>query len=226
MLKPEAIVKFTNFLREQAAIVGANADGLEVKQFGPMTGVIEFDPEKIPRELAETLQCVLKQHPSVDADGVQWYDEYLECLDIEPEDWTVTCLVFDVSDRDLLVFTPEEIAEHREQNVIPIKDMWRKGPTNVYLPLKFKFFDDIVSGYKTIESRAYTENWVKRLLAPQIKTITFQRGYAPDAAKIVVEVKGIELEDEDEKTRYAPDAIPDMATPALILIHLGKIIGR
>lgn len=225
MLKPDAITTFTNFLKEQAALIGA-VDGFEVRGFGPKTGIVDFTGQ-VTQEQAERLTEVLSRHPSVDhdPDATCWLDEYLEATDQDPVEDAEMSFIFDVADPEMIVFTPEEIAEHRKDYVIPIEDKWRNGPTNVYLPLRFQFFDDIVSGYKTLECRTYTPNWVKRLLGPQIKTITFQRGYAPGAKKIVVEVTGIELEDEDEQTRYAPDAIPDMATPALILIHLGKIVG-
>lgn len=223
MITKECIKAVTEYLKQVALTLKIPPD-FEVGEFGEKTGMIEFGPS-FTREKAEKLEQKLRYHPAIPQDGTLWLDEYIDVCGGEYEEGDERCLLFDVSDPEYFVITPEEIALHRKNFVIPIDEKWRNGPTNVYLPLRFKFFDDIKCGEKTVECREYTKNWVKRLLGPKIEKITFQRGYAPGAEKLVVEVTGIELEDEDERTRYSPDAIPDMATPALILIHLGRQVG-
>lgn len=219
MLKQGAIAGFRDFLRELAERIGSDPDGIEVSPFGPFTGMVHFGGN-VTQEQAEAMEAELARHPKVAEDGTIWMDEYLDVSGQDDQDGSERCLLFDVSDSSMFVLTSDEIARHREQFIIKIDDRWRNGPRNVFLPIRFGYFDAIKSGSKTVECRQYTQNWVKRLLGPKVETITFQRGYEAGAEKIVRKVARIELEDEDGKTRYPPDAIPDMAMPALILLHL------
>lgn len=220
MITNECIRVISEYLRTEA-LAGKLPLDFTVGEFGAKTGIVELGVVFTPDQ-AEQIEQTLLQHPDVVPDCTIWLDEYIDICGGEYTEGAERCLLFDVSNPGMYVLTADEIARHRDNFIIKIEDKWRDGPKNVFLPLRFGYFDAIKNGSKTIECREYKVSWVKRLLGPKIETVTFQRGYAPGAEKLVVEVTGIELEDEDGKTRYSPDAIPDMAMPALILIHLGR----
>lgn len=225
MITHDAVECFERFLKDECAKIGASC-GIEVRPFGPRTGLVEFSEQMTQRQ-ANALERSLTKHPKVDVgeDGLIWLDEYEDVCGLERTVGAERCLLFDIAAPEMFVYTEEEKAQYRAAFIITIDDKWRNGPTNVFMPLRFQYFDAIKNGDKTVECREYTKNWVKRLLGPKVETITFQRGYASNAEKIVVEVESIDLEDEDGKTRYAADAIPDMSMPSLILIHLGRRIS-
>ena len=76
----------------------------------------------------------------------------------------------------------------------------------LHLNLYRKYFDAILKGDKTIEYRDITPHWSKRLEGRYYDVIKFRNGYAKVAPEMVVEYKGVGI-DED---RYA--------------IQLGKIL--
>ena len=74
------------------------------------------------------------------------------------------------------------------------------------LNLYRKYFDAILKGEKTTEYRDITPYWSKRLEGRHYDVIQFRNGYATVAPVMIVEYKGMDLDDG----RYA--------------IQLGKIL--
>ena len=69
-----------------------------------------------------------------------------------------------------------------------------------------KYFDAILSGSKTIEYRDITPYWSKRLEGKHYDVIKFRNGYAKVAPEMIVQYKGIDI----DEGKYA--------------IHLGKVL--
>ena len=76
----------------------------------------------------------------------------------------------------------------------------------LHLNLFRKYFDAILNGEKTTEYREVTSYWSKRLEGRHYDVIQFRNGYAKVAPVMIVEYKGMDLDDG----RYA--------------IQLGKIL--
>ena len=49
--------------------------------------------------------------------------------------------------------------------------------SDLYIPLKGEYFDQIKSGNKPFEFREMTPYWIKRLVGRDYETVTFTRGY-------------------------------------------------
>ena len=69
----------------------------------------------------------------------------------------------------------------------------------LHLNLYRKYFDAILKGEKTIEYRDITSYWSKRLEGRHYDVIQFRNGYAKIAPTMVVEYKGMTIDDN----RYA-----------------------
>ena len=78
----------------------------------------------------------------------------------------------------------------------------------LHLNLYRKYFDAILNGTKTIEYRDITPYWSKRLESRHYDVIKFRNGYAKIAPEMVVEYKGMGIDDG----RYA------------IQFQLGKVL--
>ena len=78
----------------------------------------------------------------------------------------------------------------------------------LHLNLYRKYFDQILKGEKTTEYREVTPYWSKRLEGRYYDVIKFRNGYRKDAPEMIVEYKGIVV--DDLYGRYA--------------IQLGKIL--
>ena len=65
----------------------------------------------------------------------------------------------------------------------------------LHLNLYRKYFDAILKGEKTIEHRDITPYWSKRLEGRHYDVIQFRNGYAKIAPVMIVEYKGINIED-------------------------------
>ena len=65
----------------------------------------------------------------------------------------------------------------------------------LHLTLYKKYFDQILSGEKTIEFRKITPYWTKRLENREYEYIHFVNGYGKDKPWMDVEIKEIEKED-------------------------------
>ena len=70
----------------------------------------------------------------------------------------------------------------------------------LHLNLYRKYFDEIVSGKKTIEYRDKTPYWTKRLSNKNYDYIYFRNGYSKDAPMMLVEYKGVDITDQFEIT--------------------------
>ena len=77
----------------------------------------------------------------------------------------------------------------------------------LHLNLYRKYFDQIAEGTKTIEYRDKTDYWKKRLENREYDVIKFRNGYAKNAPTMLVEYKGLNLDN-----------------PFAYEIQLGKII--
>ena len=64
----------------------------------------------------------------------------------------------------------------------------------LHLNLYRKYFDAILKGTKTIEYRDITPYWSKRLEGRYYDVIKFRNGYAKVAPEMVVENKGIDID--------------------------------
>ena len=69
----------------------------------------------------------------------------------------------------------------------------------LHLNLYRKYFDAILKGEKTIEYRDITPYWSKRLEGRYYDVIKFKNGYRKDAPEMVVEYKGMDI----DEGRYA-----------------------
>ena len=76
----------------------------------------------------------------------------------------------------------------------------------LHLNLYREYFDAILSGSKTIEYRDITPYWSKRLEGKHYDVIKFRNGYAKVAPEMIVQYKGIDI----DEGKYA--------------IHLGKVL--
>ena len=70
----------------------------------------------------------------------------------------------------------------------------------LHLNLYRKYFDEIVSGKKTIEYRDKTPYWTTRLSNKKYDYIYFRNGYSKDAPMMLVEYKGVDVTDQFEIT--------------------------
>ena len=70
----------------------------------------------------------------------------------------------------------------------------------LHLNLYRKYFDEIVSGKKTIEYRDKTPYWTSRLSNKKYDYIYFRNGYSKDAPMMLVEYKGVDVTDQFEIT--------------------------
>ena len=65
----------------------------------------------------------------------------------------------------------------------------------LHLNLYRKYFDAILSGSKTIEYRDITPYWSKRLEGRHYDVIKFRNGYAKVAPEMIVEYRGVDIND-------------------------------
>ena len=65
----------------------------------------------------------------------------------------------------------------------------------LHLNLYRKYFDQILKGEKTTEYREVTPYWSKRLEGRHYDVIKFRNGYRKDAPEMVVEYKGMVVDD-------------------------------
>ena len=80
----------------------------------------------------------------------------------------------------------------------------------LHLNLYRKYFDQILKGEKTTEYREVTPYWSKRLEGRHYDVIQFRNGYAKVAPAMIVEFKGMGIDNDVQGSRYA--------------IQLGKIL--
>ncbi len=65
----------------------------------------------------------------------------------------------------------------------------------LHLNLYRKYFDAILKGDKVVEYRDITPDWSKRLEGRHYDVIQFRNGYAKVAPTMVVEYKGMDIDD-------------------------------
>ena len=73
----------------------------------------------------------------------------------------------------------------------------------LHLNLYRKYFDQILKGEKTIEYREVTPYWSKRLEGKHYDVIQFRNGYAKIAPVMIVEFKGMVIDNDVQGSRYA-----------------------
>ena len=73
----------------------------------------------------------------------------------------------------------------------------------LHLNLYRKYFDAILNGTKTIEYRDITPYWSKRLEGRHYDAIQFRNGYAKVAPMMIVEYKGMVIDNDVQGARYA-----------------------
>lgn len=174
-----------------------------------------LDAETVAEDIFSRLEGVATDYIMLS----EWYDINGEC-------WTeeeARTILLDVR-KDMCEFSKEEIAAHRKEHVIEIDPKWKNGSEIVYMPIKREFFNAIARNEKKFEWRNYCETWVKKIIGPRAKFITFQNGYAKNAPKMVWRIKDVKLADSAEEgtERYSPYDIPPMAEPRYIVIELGS----
>ena len=96
-----------------------------------------------------------------------------------------------------------------------------KAPDQIYLTLAYEPFDAIKRGEKKTEFRAYTPNYVRKLLANPPKTVKFQRGYGKGAEQMIFEVANVDLYDMKTRRSARPGSEPKDFRPTHIAIDLG-----
>ena len=73
---------------------------------------------------------------------------------------------------------------------------------NLYLFLKYKWYDSIESGQKTSEYREIKPYWINRLENKHYDTVTFQRGFTKNPPKMmfkILEIKKTTLPNDLKK---------------------------
>ena len=63
-------------------------------------------------------------------------------------------------------------------------------PTSLQLTLHRQWFNDILSGQKTIEYREIKPHWTKRIAGRQYDEIHFRNGYQPQSPWMRVQYRG------------------------------------
>lgn len=110
----------------------------------------------------------------------------------------------------------------------PKKPATKKDKTQLYLVLKGEYFNEILAGTKTEEYREFTDHNISRLGivedgifvgCREYQTVKFQLGYTKDAPQMVVEVKEVVLEADEDAEEFNIDNCN-------FTIRLGKILER
>ena len=226
MLSDKAIAYFNAEIRAIAERLGlpSTRDDIDVQRVSnsDCTGFIQFY-DKYDLEHAEKVVSEFCKDDHVSGDGM-WGDEYAMGLGEEEWDGCETQYYFDANVIDFPEFIEASYFEReawRAENIFNPSHPDRQTQ-NVFLPLKFRYYDDIAAGRKTVECRKYTQTWVNKLLTNNLRYMTFQRGYEKGAGQMTFEIVKIEIADSDGRHRYAPEEIPDFSSPEWILVHLGK----
>lgn len=94
------------------------------------------------------------------------------------------------------------------------------------MTLQKQWFDQIASGEKVEEYRDCSDFWISRLLNEdgsykEYDTVEFRNGYAKDCPKMLVEVKGIELEKYEDS-----DGDENNFDNFYFVIFLGKVLKK
>ncbi len=111
----------------------------------------------------------------------------------------------------------------------------KKLNDQLYLVLKKEYFDEIHSGTKTEEYRAFTDHNISRLAITnkegeiiglrKYDTVKFQNGYSKGAPQMIVEVKDLLLEVDESVDLDNPNA--ELNTDNCnFTILLGKIVQK
>ena len=113
--------------------------------------------------------------------------------------------------------------------------MPKKTNDQLYLVLKKQYFDEILAGTKTEEYRDFTDHNISRLAVcdengaildtRKYKTVKFQNGYSKNAPQMIVEVKEIFLDIDEEVDLEAENAELNTDNCNFTII-LGKILDR
>lgn len=122
----------------------------------------------------------------------------------------------------------EQKRTHWKDFILPIPPPPASASDELYLMLAYEFYDAIVAGTKKTEYRAYTPNWVKKVLSHPIKTVRFQRGYGgpghPPAEQMVWNVDKIWLYESETEKKADPANPSEGFVPDCIAIDLGSRI--
>ncbi|MEC5394440.1 hypothetical protein [Bergeyella sp. RCAD1439] len=104
----------------------------------------------------------------------------------------------------------------------------------LYLVLAKQWFNEILSGNKTEEYRAFTDFYIKRLClfdeegyisdVKQYDTVRFQQGYAKDAPQMIVKIKQIRLDIDEDVDLDAGDLLT--VDNCNFTIELGEILEK
>lgn len=113
--------------------------------------------------------------------------------------------------------------------------MAKKLNDQLYLVLKKEYFDEILAGTKTEEYRGFTDHNISRLAVTdengsvldtrKYKTVKFQNGYSKGAPQMIVEVKEVLLEVDEEVDLDDPQATLTSENCNFTII-LGKILEK
>lgn len=109
-----------------------------------------------------------------------------------------------------------------------------KTPSQLYLVLTKQWFTEILEGRKHEEYRAFTDFYISRLCevdengeildTKKYKTVKFQQGYQKNAPQMIVEVKDILIEtDENVHPENGDFLTPENCN---FVIELGKILEK
>ena len=192
-------------------------DGIEDR-----TAYVQFN-DAYDQESAERVVAELVKDPHLADEGL-WGDDYAAGLDEEPWEGCERQYYFDVSaleDPSFIQASAKDREDWRKEHYFEPRQINR--PTeNVFLTMRYRFFNDIEAGRKTVECRQYTQTWVDKLIRNNLRFVTFQRGYEKGAKQMTFEIEKIEIADGDGRHRYSVEQMPDFADPEWILIRLGK----
>lgn len=132
---------------------------------------------------------------------------------------------------EITILKKKKLTTPTEELIIvkkPKKPATKKDKTQLYLVLKGEYFNEILAGTKTEEYREFTDHNISRLGivedgifvgCREYETVKFQLGYTKDAPQMVVEVKEVVLEADEDAEEFNIDNCN-------FTIRLGKILER
>lgn len=245
MVKPEVKAKIVKLmalrLREHA---GLDSFTFETNDYYDECFIVQFPPsvEGVGQETFDALKSELERMPEVsDVCDTGLRNGSGRKFEINVNDgyWTHTEEDGRRIEKILRIYTDPAAAkqmaeerrleklEHWRDYLIPVPPPPKHWTTELYLTMQYEPYDWIKNGEKTTEFRAYTPNYVKRILSHPLKTVKFQRGYGgpgrPVPEQMVFEIERISLYDMETRASADP-ANPTPIVPTHFAIDLGRRI--
>lgn len=240
MIKAETMARLQSALDRTAKANGITAP-LKVEQGGGAVALVEFSQDLHAKHHAkiDALEDTFVEDSAIADSIAEYMDENHGRKTLRKGDISRWLLIEVAEDESFASPDDAKVRKAMQERVfadydtpdpktglLPIPPPRANAPTEVYLPLRYEPFDDIRSGAKKTEFRAYTPHYVKMLLSNPPKTVKFQRGYGAGAAQMVWSVKRIDLYDIRTRRSANPASVPADFHPTHIAIDLGARLDK